>query len=85
MTLQSEGKKIKYIQCNNAGEHEPLKKFCEENGITLLMTAPNTPQHNGVVERSFEKDLNCIRAMLYQANFAAEMATKLWGISLLYL
>ena len=54
MTLQSEGKKIKYIQCNNAGEHEPLKKYCEENGITLEMTAPNTPQHKGVVKRRFE-------------------------------
>ena len=49
------------------------------------MTTPNTPQHNGVVERSFETDLNCIRAMLYQANFTAEMATELWGMALLYL
>ena len=50
------------------------------------MTAPNTPQYNGVVvERSFETDLNCIRAILYQANFTAEMATKLWGMALLYL
>ena len=49
------------------------------------MTAPNTPQHTGVVERSFEIDLNCIRAMLYQVNFTADMATKLWGMALLYI
>ena len=75
--LQSKGKKVQYIRCDNAGEHEPLKKYCEENNIILEITAPNTPQHNGVMERSFETDLNYIRAMLYQANFTAEMATKL--------
>ena len=83
--LQGKGKKVKYIRCDNAGEHEQLKKYCEENNIILEMTAPNTPQHNGVVERSFETDLNCIRAMLYQASFTTEMATKLWGMALLYL
>ena len=42
------------------------------------MTAPNAPQHNGVVERSLETDLKRVIAMLYQANFTTEMATKLW-------
>ena len=84
-TLQSKGKKVKYIRCNNAEECKPLKKYREENGITLEMTAINTPQHNRVLERSFETDMNCITAMLYQANFTAEMATKLWGMALLYL
>ena len=49
-TLKSKGKQVKYIQYDNAGEHKTLKKYCKENGITLEMTAPNTPQHNGVVE-----------------------------------
>ena len=49
------------------------------------MTAPNSPQHNGVEERSFETYLNCKQAMLYQANFTIETATKLWGMALLYL
>ena len=83
--LQSKGKKVKYIRFDNAGEYEPLKEHYKENNIILEMIALNTPQHNGVVERSFEMDLNCIRAMLYQANFTAEMATKLWGMVLLYL
>ena len=55
---------------------QTTEKYCEENGITLEMTAPNTPQHNGVVERRFETDLNYISAMLYQANFIAEIVTK---------
>ena len=49
------------------------------------MTALNTPQHNGVVERSFETDLNCARAMLYQAKFMTEMTIKHWEMSVLYL
>ena len=49
------------------------------------MRAANTPQQNGAVERSFETDLNCVRAMLYQANFTTKMATKLWGMAVLYL
>ena len=49
------------------------------------MTAANAPQHNRVVERSLEIDLNRVRAMLYQVNFTAEMATKLWKMSVLYL
>ena len=49
------------------------------------MTPPNTPQHNGVVERSFQTDLNCRKVMLYQANFTTEIATKLWGMAVLNL
>ena len=49
------------------------------------MTVPFTPQHNGVVEQSFETDLICIRSMLYQANFTEEMVRKSWGIAVLYL
>ena len=41
-SLKSKRKYVKYIGCENAGEHEPLKKYCEEKGITLEMTAPNT-------------------------------------------
>ena len=74
-SLKNKGKQVYYIRCDNAGEHEPLKQYCDEKGINLEMTAPNTPQHNGVVERSFETDLNCVRAMLYQENFTTEMAT----------
>ena len=82
---KNKGKQVYYIRCDNAGEHEPLKTYGDEKGINLEMTGPNTPQHNGVVERSFETDLNCVRVMLYQANFTTEMASKLWGMTVLYL
>ena len=47
-------KKITYTRCDNTGEHELLKKYCEENNIIFEMIAPNTPQYNGVVERSLK-------------------------------
>ena len=60
--------------------------YFDKKGINLEILAPNTPQHNNVVERSFETDLICVRAMLYQTNFATEMATKLCGrMAVLYL
>ena len=42
-TLRNKGKYVKYIRCDNTGEHIPLKGYCEQKGITLEMTAPNTP------------------------------------------
>ena len=48
------GKPCKYLRCDNAGENEAyVQKLCAEHDIALEMTAPNTPQMNGVVERSF--------------------------------
>ena len=76
-SLKNKEKQVYYVRCDNVGEHEPLKLYCDEKGINLEMTAPNTPQYNGVVERGFEIHLNCVRAMLYQANFMTEMAIKL--------
>ncbi len=35
---------IKFVRCDNAGENQVLKKICEERGIRLEWTAPNTPQ-----------------------------------------
>ena len=76
---------MNYIRYDNVEQHDPLKKYCNKRGIKLDMTAPNKPQHNGVVERSFETELNYIRAMLYQSNFTVEMATKLLEMAIFYL
>ena len=84
-SLIKNGKKVKFLRCDNAGEHNVLKAFCEKNNITLEMTTPNTPQQNGVVERSFATELNYIRAMLFQANFTPAMVSSLWGMAVLYL
>ena len=44
--------KVKYICCDNAGEHQQdLLDYCKEVGIVLEYTAPITPKQNGRVEK----------------------------------
>ncbi|GKC41664.1 retrovirus-related pol polyprotein from transposon TNT 1-94 [Tanacetum coccineum] len=41
-----------------------FNKFCEDNGIRRFLTAPYSPQQNGVVERKNRTILNMVRSML---------------------
>ena len=84
-SLTIDGKTVKIVRCDNAGEPNELIKYCEKNNIILAMTTPNTPQLNGAVERSFATELNYIRAMFYQAKFTPAMIANLWGMAVLYL
>ena len=49
------------------------------------MAIPNTPQHNGVVERSFTTEFNYIRVILFQANFTPAIISSLWRMTVMYL
>jgi transposase InsO family protein len=61
-------KPVKYLRCDNAGEHgAALKKICAQHGVTLEMTSPNTPQQNGVVERKIVTDRTRAHAMMEAA------------------
>ena len=52
--LKGQGYPVKYIRMDNGGEWKFLKEgICVELGITIELTAPNTPSLNGEVERSF--------------------------------
>ena len=57
--------KFKTIRCDGAGENKALKNKCfeEKMGITFEFTAPDTPQHNGMIERSFATSYGRMRAM----------------------
>ena len=53
MAEAEKGVKIKCIRSDRGGEFtlDEFKKLCDESGIKKQLTAPYTPQQNGVVER----------------------------------
>ncbi|GKB06944.1 retrovirus-related pol polyprotein from transposon TNT 1-94 [Tanacetum coccineum] len=58
--------KIKSMRSDRGGEFlsKEFNKFCEDNGIRIFLTAPYSPQQNGVVERKNRTILNMVRSML---------------------
>ena len=55
-----------------------MQKLCAEHDFILEMTAPNTPQMNGVVERSFATCKDRAFATMYCARFTLELQGLLW-------
>ena len=57
-------KKIKIIRSDRGGEYEfPFQEICTKFGIVHQMTAPYTPQSNGVAERknrSLKETMNAL-------------------------
>ena len=69
----------KYMRCDNPGENtKQLKEVCNKEGIVLEMTAPNTPQMNGVVERKFVTIRDKGLALMLGAKLSEEHQGKLW-------
>ncbi|WJX11887.1 hypothetical protein P8452_02442 [Trifolium repens] len=66
-----------HYRTNGGGEYNSndFKLFCEEKGIIHEVTAPYTPQHNGLAERRNRTLLNMARCMLK----SKELPKKLWG------
>jgi hypothetical protein len=52
--LRAMGMTTKHLHCDNAGENlEQMLALCEEFAMVLELTAPDSSQQNGVVERRF--------------------------------
>ena len=79
--LDKQGVKVKYIRCDNAGEHLSFQEACNRKGlgITFEFTSRATPQHNGRVERKFQTLYNKIKAMLNYAGITPSMRKGLWA------
>jgi hypothetical protein len=72
-SLKAMKKDVKFLRADNAGEHGiKLANVCNKFGVTLELTAPNTPQQNGVVERKIYTDKNRAHAMLISARLTPE-------------
>ena len=72
--------KIKCVRSDRGGEltFEAFKLFCDKSGIKKQLTAPYTPQQNGVVERKKRTIMGLVRSMLKEKkNFLWNYGEKL--------
>ena len=54
------GSHVKILQSDGGGEYvnNTLRSYCDENGISVELTVPHTPEQNGVAERANQKILD---------------------------
>ncbi len=78
--LQEQGKKVKYIRCDNAGENISLQQSLDNEGMNIKFefTARETPQQNGKVERAFATLYGRMRAMMTAIEWDDGMKHKFW-------
>ena len=60
------GKRIKAIRSDRGGEYllGDLKDYLTQNGTVSQLTAPGTPQQNGVAEKKNRTLLEMVRSMM---------------------
>jgi transposase InsO family protein len=73
---QKFGKAPGYMRVDNGAElvNAEVKKFAEEEGITIETTAPYSPSQNGIVERFNRTILEIVRVML----ISKDLPSFLW-------
>jgi hypothetical protein len=78
---EKRGIMVKISRCDNAGENMSAAKQCQDEGlgINFEYTAPNTPQHNGRVERTFATLFGRMRSMLNGAKLTSSLRKGLWA------
>lgn len=71
---------MKYILMDNGGENLELETHLRNKKIYIQVkyTPHETPQHNGVVERSFQTLYNLIKDMLNVEVIYGTLKFKLW-------
>ncbi|WJX60656.1 hypothetical protein P8452_45840 [Trifolium repens] len=71
------GKSIKVLRTDDGGEYTSteFENYCKEKGIIHEVTAPYTPQHNGLAERRNRSILNVARSMVKQK----QLPRRFWG------
>ena len=74
------GKRIKAIRSDRGGEYllGDFKDYLTENGTVSQLTAPGTPQQNGVAERRNMTLLDMVRSMLSYST----LPISFWGYAL---
>jgi transposase InsO family protein len=79
--LQTNGTKIRYICCDNAGENLKFQELLETEGhkFQFEFMAPGTPQQNGMVERMFATLMGRVRSMMNRARFTRAVRDAMWA------
>ena len=74
------GKRIKAIRFDRGGEYllGDFKDYLTENGIISQLTAPGTPQQNGVAERRNRTLLDMVKSMMSYST----LPISFWGYAL---
>jgi len=68
------GRQIKAVRSDRGGEYTStaFMEFCEEKGIRRFLTAPYSPQQNGIAERKNRTIMDMVRSMLRSKNLPKE-------------
>jgi Integrase core domain. len=78
---KQQGRAVKIIRCDNAGENKLLEQRANsvawQLGISFEYTARNTPQQNSLAEVAFATIANRGRAMMHRANLPLAHQYKL--------
>ena len=71
------GMHIKALRSDRGGEYtsNAFTEYCEEQGIKRFLTAPYSPQQDGVAERKNRTILDMVRAMLK----SKELPKEFWA------
>ena len=79
--IRTSGQVIKSMRCNNAGENLMFIRAAKQLQLKIKfeLTSPNTPQQNGIVERSFPTIAGKARAIFSSAGLYKNLRTKLWA------
>jgi hypothetical protein len=79
MKLPAMEMETEYLCCNNVGEHlKDMLTLCEEFAMVLDLTAPDTLQHNGVVEHHIIILKQRALAMMITVDFVKQIRELLW-------
>jgi transposase InsO family protein len=72
MVEKAADRHIKDVRSDRGGEYTStaFMKYCEEQGIRRFLTAPYSPQQNGVAERKNRTVLDMVRSMLKSKNMS---------------
>jgi hypothetical protein len=77
--MKDRGTPVKYIRMDNSGENISLKEQTKDMNVVYELTAPNTPQQNGRVERKFAVLYDCVRSLLNSAKLPDTLQQKCWA------